>query len=205
MSTRAQIAANQANAQKSTGPKTTAGKAASARNNFRHGFTGAFSVLPHEDQSGFDQLLDALRAEHQPSTATESLLVEGMAQHYWLKQRALRLQNGLPEPDEKQLTLYLRYQTTNDRAFHKCLDQLLRLRAEQRKLEIGFESQERKKAEETRRQASEIRRQERHPWALLLAQAKADHQHLQNLKLAPPEYSIAAGIERTLAAERTTA
>ncbi len=201
MSTNAQIAANQANAQKSTGPKTAAGKAASSRNNFRHGFTGAFSVLPDEDQSGFDQLLDALRAEHQPSTPTESLLVEGMAQHYWLKQRAIHLQNALPEADEKQLTLYLRYQTTNDRAFHKCLDQLLRLRAEKRKIEIGFESQKLKKAEEARRQANEIRKHDRHPWDLLLAQAKADHQHLQNLKLAPPEYPIARVIERITAAE----
>ena len=39
MSTPAQIAANQANAQFSTGPKSEAGRAAAARNNFRHGLT----------------------------------------------------------------------------------------------------------------------------------------------------------------------
>ena len=185
MSTTAQIAANKANAQKSTGPKTKAGKAASSRNNFRHGFTGAFSVLPDEDQSNFDQLLEALRAEHQPSTPTESLLVESMAQHYWLKLRATRLQSTCVHSDQRQFVLYLRYQTTNDRAFHKCLDQLLRLRAEKRRAEIGFEPQERRKAEEARKQANETRKQERHEWDLLLAQAKVDHQQLQNMVLTP--------------------
>ncbi len=201
MSTPSQIAANQANAKKSTGPKTAAGKAASARNNFRHGFTGAFSVVEGEDQSGFDQLLEALLGEHQPATPTESLLVEGMAQHYWMKQRAIRRQSTLQEQDERQLALYLRYQTANDRAFHKCLDHLLKLRAEKRKAEIGFESQRRKQAEEARKQASEARRRDRHPWALLLAQAKVDHQELQNLKLAPPEYPVARTVERIIAAE----
>jgi len=201
MSTRAQIAANKANAQKSTGPRTAAGKATSSCNNFRHGFTGAFFVLPGENQSDFDQLLEALRAEHQPSTPTESLLVESMAQHYWLKQRAIRLQSAHVESDEKQLALYLRYQSTNDRAFHKCLDQLVRLRAERRKAEIGFESQERKKAEEARKQANETRKQGRHQWDVLLAQAKLDNQELQNLKLAPPAYPIARCIERIRAAE----
>jgi hypothetical protein len=70
-----------------------------------------------------------------------------MAQSLWLSKRAVFLQDvsfNVAEPtclDEKQLALYIRYQTTNDRAFHKCLDQLLKLRAEKRKQEIGFESQ----------------------------------------------------------------
>jgi hypothetical protein len=44
--TPAQVAANQANAQRSTGPRTPQGKAASALNNFRHDFNGAFTVPP---------------------------------------------------------------------------------------------------------------------------------------------------------------
>jgi len=46
MSTQAQIAANQKNSQNSTGPKSETGKAVSCRNNFRHGFTGAFGMGP---------------------------------------------------------------------------------------------------------------------------------------------------------------
>ncbi len=56
MSTQSQIAANQANAQHSSGPKTAEGKAISCLNNFRHGFTGEFNVLPSEDQEQFDTL-----------------------------------------------------------------------------------------------------------------------------------------------------
>jgi len=202
MSTIAQITANKANAQKSTGPRTDEGKCRSSRNNFRHGFTGAFSVLPGENQSDFDHLLESLRVEHNPSTPTESLLVESLAQHYWLKQRAVRLLSACDESNEKQIALYLRYQTTNDRAFHKSLDQLLKLRGDKRKVEIGFESQRLRKANERRRQANERRREERHNWALLLNEAKVDGQRLQNLKLAPLGYSVAPSMERIIAAER---
>ncbi|MBV9760577.1 MAG: hypothetical protein JO340_08435 [Acidobacteriaceae bacterium] len=182
MATDAQIHANQLNAQHSTGPQTEAGKAASCLNNFRHGMTGAFRVLPSEDQDEFDCLAAALRAEHRPTTITETILIEKMAQHYWLSQRAQRLQDltmaeDLPAKDQdRQFSLFLRYQTTNDRAFHKCLNDFLKLRAEKRKMEIGFESQTIKKAAEARLQSAETRRQDLHKWAVRLAEAKVDHQ-----------------------------
>jgi hypothetical protein len=66
-----------------------------------------------------------------------------MAQHHWLRDRAGLLQSNCFQDegsiDEKRLALYLRYQTTHERAFHKCLNDLLKLRAEKRKNEIGFE------------------------------------------------------------------
>jgi len=83
VSTSAQIAANQANAQHSTGPRTEEGKAASSHNNFRYGFTGAFLILPWEKQEEFESLLAGLREEHQPSTTTEAALVDKMAQSLW--------------------------------------------------------------------------------------------------------------------------
>jgi hypothetical protein len=191
MSTESQIRANQANAQHSTGPATEAGKAASSMNNLRHGLTGAFHVLPSEDQEEFDHLAAALHAEHRPSTITECMLVEKMAQHYWLSQRAQRLQDvtmadDLPMRDqERQFALFLRYQTTNDRAFHRCLADLLKLKADRRKQEIGFESQQHKNAQESRREAAENRKQELHQWAVLLAEAKVSHQQVltSNLEL----------------------
>jgi len=167
MSTPAQVAANQANSQHSTGPKTETGKATSCLNNFRHGLAGDFTVLESEDQEHYDALLAGLRAEHRPSTVTEILLVEKMAQSFWLSQRAQRFAEESMD-DEKRFSLFLRYQTTNDRGFHKCLDQLLKLRAEKRKQEIGFESQKQKEAEETRKQ-------ELHEARVRLANAKASH------------------------------
>ncbi len=188
MSTEKQIAANQANAQHSTGPTSDQGKAKSCLNNFRWGFCGAFTVLPSEDEEDYDTLLLGLRAEHQPKTVTETILVEKMAQNHWLGQRAQRLQHlALADANEKQFSLFLRYQTTNDRAFHKCLSDLLKLRAEKRRVEIGFERQRQREAEEARKQAVEKRKQDVHKLDVLLAEGKADHQLLLNSQL---EYSI---------------
>ena len=158
MSTDAQVAANQANAQSSTGPKTEQGKAVSSKNRLTYGFNSNFAVLPWEEQAEFDTLNFNLTHEHKPVGPTEIILVEKMAQHHWLGRRALVLQNKCFNPqthlcgDQKQFALYLRYQTTHDRAFHRCLNQLLKLRAEKRRVEIGFESQKRKETDQERKQ-----------------------------------------------------
>ncbi len=52
MATAAQIAANQANAQKSTGPKTPPGKAASSRNATKHGLSGSTTAALLASESG---------------------------------------------------------------------------------------------------------------------------------------------------------
>jgi hypothetical protein len=197
MSTQSQIAANQANSKLSTGPVTEAGRAISSQNNFRHGFCGAFRVLDCENQEQFDTLLAGLTAEHKPTTVTETIFVEKMAQHHWLAQRALRLQHttlssDLPQRDkDRQFGLFLRYQTTNDRAFHKSLNALLKLRAEKRRAQIGFESQNQKQAAELRRETNEKRKQELHQVNVWLAEAKANYQILlnENLKDFPPANS----------------
>ncbi len=186
MSTQAQILANQANAEHSTGPKTEEGKAASCKNNFRFGFAGNFTVLPSEDQEEFDTLSHGLRAEHQPKTVTETLLVRKMAEHFWLSKRAMMLQelalgSNLPIRDqERQFALYLRYQTTNDRGFSKCLNDLLKLRAEKRRERIGFESQQRQEAEQARKQSIENRKLDVYRMDVLLSEAKVDHQLMLN-------------------------
>ena len=46
MATERQIAANRANAKRSTGPKTVAGKMASSRNAYRHGLSGQLWLDP---------------------------------------------------------------------------------------------------------------------------------------------------------------
>jgi len=145
MSTEAQRAANKANAQLSTGPTTEEGKAISSQNRRKFGLTGRFVVLPWEKQEEFEDLRARLCAEHQVYSPFEAELIEKMAQHYWVSQRAVLLQEScfdLEMPlceQEKQLALYLRYQTTHDRAFERCVKELRTLRKEREKVKIGFE------------------------------------------------------------------
>ena len=193
MATDAKIFANQENSQHSTGPKTDEGKSASSKNNFHHGLTGAsFSFLSSEDPAEFEHVLNGLRAEHQPATMTESILVENMARACWLSKRALRCQDACffdgsltMEEQSRRLALFLRYQSTHDRSFHRNLNDLLKLRAERRKTEIGFESQRRQQAILALRESAEKRKQERHKWDILHVEAKLTHQQVltSNLEL----------------------
>lgn len=93
MATMAQVIANQQNAQLSTGPRTDSGKAASAQNAHKHGLSSAFTVLAHENQDEFDQLLENLRAEHKPATHHQGFLVDQLAKTQWLLARAQRLES----------------------------------------------------------------------------------------------------------------
>ncbi len=157
-----QLAANRANSQLSTGPTTEAGKAASSRNSRSHGLTAkTFVVLAWESQEEYNQLLADLHAEHQPSTPTEQLLIESLAQHRWLSDRATTLQElcfSDTRPGEcadRLLAVYLRYQAHHERAFHKCLNQLLTLRRERQREHDGFVRQ-------TVRAANDLRTNDRH-------------------------------------------
>ncbi len=149
MATAAQITANQHNAAHSTGPKTPEGKAAAARNATKHGLSGAFCVLPHEDQDEFDILLACLRDEFQPANQHESFLVEQMAQSRWRLARARRLETALfdqmlkgfiPEDDDQRIAAKLmsggdralatiqRYATAAERSYYKAHAELLKSR-----------------------------------------------------------------------------
>jgi hypothetical protein len=132
----ARTQANRANAQRSTGPRTEKGKLASSRNALKHGLSTGTILIPGEDGNEFEAFRDALRHEHQPADATERILVDQLAQSHWLLQRAIRFQNECFTPDgvdEKRLSLFLRYGSAHQRAFHKALNALLRLKKERRK------------------------------------------------------------------------
>jgi len=180
MSTPAQVAANQANSQRSTGPRTPEGKAAASLNNLRHGLTGPFVLLPWENQEQFQTLEHDLLAEHQPGTATELILVHEMAQSHWLRQRAISLQNTClsqydPAAGEpKNLALYIRYQATHNRAFYKALNELQKLRQQKRK-EASHQAaaEQRRQAQEARHQAAADRAQELHQVRVWLTEAQA--------------------------------
>ena len=149
----AKLNANRLNAQHSTGPTSETGRSTSSQNRTVHGLArrnGPFKVLEWEDAADFDALKAGLVDEHQPSTPTEIILVNSMAESYWLANRAQYLSNSYCDKEcglieyPRIFSLYLRYETTYRRAFHKALNDLLRLKAERRKAEVGFEAQKRK-------------------------------------------------------------
>ena len=83
MSTTVQFAANQANAQHSSGPITPEGKATSARNNLRHGFRSATVLLPGDDPAEYEDLLTELSEHFDPADLTETRLIREMADAEW--------------------------------------------------------------------------------------------------------------------------
>lgn len=140
--TRAEI--NRLNARHSTGPRSETGKLASSRNSLKHGLAASTLLIPGEDPAAFESLRDVLLEEHQPASETEALLIKEMAQSYWLTRRAIRLQSDCfteDGVDQRRLSLFLRYQTTHERAFYKALNTLMRLKKERRQIENGFVSQ----------------------------------------------------------------
>jgi hypothetical protein len=141
----ARLAANRANSRLSTGPKTKEGKAASSQNSVRHGLAASFAILPWENGDEFYKLLEDLRSEHKPATPTEHLLVKDMAKYYWLIQRSLILQTRCleneSEEDLARLSVYIRYQATHQRAFHRALSDFLKLRREQARQQQELQSQ----------------------------------------------------------------
>jgi len=86
-SKKTRAAVNRANAQKSTGPKSEQGKAASSQNAFKHGLYAKSLLIPGEDRADFEALRADLAAEHRPLGVTEELLVDEIAQHYWRMKR----------------------------------------------------------------------------------------------------------------------
>ena len=186
----AQLAANRANAKLSTGPKTGEGRAISSQNRTTHGLArhnGVFVLLPTEDPNGFEALKASLAAEHQPSTETESILINSMAESHWLANRAQTLQNTCLDPQTGQITdvglfsLYLRYQTTHTRAFHKCLNDLVKLRSERRRTANGFEAQERQKEELRIKNERHEMKKDHHEWDVRIKDATLCHRAGQNV------------------------
>ena len=96
MATKRQTKANRRNAQKSTGPKTEAGKAASSRNALCHGLTAEFLVLlPDEDGDAFERLRGGVIADLAPAGALQEVLAERAAVLLWRLDRVARMEAEL--------------------------------------------------------------------------------------------------------------
>jgi hypothetical protein len=156
-------AINKANAQKSTGPRTEAGKARSKLNALRHGLTGHTIVLPTEDHAAYQRHTQRFAGQFKPAGALEEQLVQMLADCTWRLNRipALetnlltlgmteledRISTGHPEADAALATaqsfrghasafaILTVYEQRIARLFAKTLDQLRQIQAERRAME----------------------------------------------------------------------
>jgi hypothetical protein len=92
MASTAQVQANRANAQKSTGPRTPEGKAVVAQNAVQHGLLAQEVVIKGEDPGEFEFYRDQMLAELAPAGQMESLLAHRIVGLAWRLRRAERLQ-----------------------------------------------------------------------------------------------------------------
>ena len=151
MSTEAQTCANRRNALKSTGPRTSEGKAAVSQNAVQHGLLARQDVITSESQADFDLYRDQILAELTPVSPMESMLAERIITLSWRLKRVCKIQNqaidalnadntssplskltqsllpkGLqPDPSESAPELALGRMTIKDFADARVLDRLL--------------------------------------------------------------------------------
>ena len=95
MSTPAQIAANRANAQLSTGPSSPEGKAKSSHNALKTGLTGRTILLPTDDVAGYQNLVSLIEKKFAPESDEEKLLVQSIADTEWRLLRIPTLEAGI--------------------------------------------------------------------------------------------------------------
>lgn len=137
MASRAQIKANRANARRSTGPKTEAGKDAAKYNRTCHGLAGKQLVITSESAAAYEALRSDLIEAYDPANAAELALVEEVAQNFWRIQRGraieaetFNLHGGGADPiigfqcARQEFDNLRRYMAAIERAYHRALTQL---------------------------------------------------------------------------------
>ena len=95
MASAKQLAANRANAKKSTGPITEAGKLNSRYNAVKHGLTGHTILRTHEQDAAFDSYRARLYPDLAPANAIEHDFAERIIYDSWRVHRASALEANL--------------------------------------------------------------------------------------------------------------
>ena len=202
-----QLAANRANAQKSTGPRSVEAKAKVSQNRIRHGLTGAFRLLPTEDVEQYDEFLNQCMIDEKPVGIIEVELVKTMAQHLWMSRRADCLQtscfNIQPPPEghptadcsiagiHPRLELFMRYQMQHYRIYEKASRELQQRRKERQLSANRIESQKRAAAQEMRREKRENQHDQLYGFKYATAKLRLEREltrsHAAASASAPPE------------------
>jgi hypothetical protein len=98
-----QLHANRANATKSIGPRSQAGKMRSRLNSRKHGLTAKMLIIVGENADDFDQLRAELMAEHDPQSVLETELVERLAGILWRLRRVPSFEAAILDTRHQQV------------------------------------------------------------------------------------------------------
>ncbi len=90
-----QLAANRANAQLSTGPKTEEGKRRSSLNARRHNLTGQVTAMTEEDRIAHNTFSEALIKSMAPEGALELQLAQRIATDSWRLNRSSAIEDNI--------------------------------------------------------------------------------------------------------------
>ena len=132
----ARQSANASNAQLSTGPRTSDGKARSAQNARKHGLAAAGLVITPEDREEFDALRAGLQADVAPHGALQQTLFDELVAAAWNLRRIRVMENELYSraatcsdllDDDVLLTKFdrlARHKSHIERTFHRSLKEL---------------------------------------------------------------------------------
>lgn len=87
------VNANRRNAQRSTGPKTIAGRTRTGRNALKAGLYAKIALLPFEDPGAYAGLRKSVFSDYGPKGAVEEALVELIIADLWRLDRFVRIEN----------------------------------------------------------------------------------------------------------------
>src|SRR5712692_5993347 len=152
MTSQKQIDANRLNSQKSTGPRTPAGKSIVSTNAFKHGIFAESPAIIGENTDDFATLKQSLYLRFLPATPDEEILVATITRNAWLLERFSNVEVQLwdfrlnrIDPNDREdsanplavvhrsisqsLSHLQRRIDSADRAYRRNLDCLLKLQA----------------------------------------------------------------------------
>jgi hypothetical protein len=126
MASARQIAANRRNAQRSTGPRTLAGKQRSSHNAVKHGLTAEAVVTVLENPEDYQSFEAAILADYDVQSTVEHHLATRLASLLWRLRRATLIETGLFEI-QAHILLQRRSQSTAATMTKDRLDLLQKL------------------------------------------------------------------------------
>ena len=135
-----QAEANRQNAQKSTGPRTPAGKAVVALNGIKHGLLSRESLIKGESEAELVDFGKRLRAKLAPVGELELLFADRVISTAWRLRRLVAVETmhfnrehsvdfGFKNCGRETMGVLSRYEMTLERSLYKALHELQRLQA----------------------------------------------------------------------------